>query len=158
MAEMTDPHESLIGFQKALDTHGIFPSKCALHTDLSELSDNAEGEPRLTFALIENGIAKGIVIYVAAPNLDGIRCLSIGYAVAEKFRNQGIAKEIIKKSLEQLSFKFKGKIPRFYVEAIIDKTNISSRKVASKVLSDAPIRITEKISNKQAYRYVRLVE
>ncbi|HGL5836871.1 TPA: GNAT family N-acetyltransferase [Serratia marcescens] len=158
MAEMTDPHTSLVGFQKALDTYGISPSKCSLHSDLSELSDSAGGEPRLTFALIKNGIAKGIVIYVAAPSLDGIRCLSIGYAVAEQFRNQGVAKEIIEKSLEQLSFTFKGKIPRFYVEAIIDKTNIASRKVALKVLSDSPTPITEKISNKPAYRYVRLVE
>ncbi|MEX3171645.1 GNAT family N-acetyltransferase [Serratia quinivorans] len=158
MAEITDPHDSLVGFQMALDTHGILPKKCVLHTELSELSDYAESEPRLTYALIENGIAKGIVIYVAAPNHNGIRCLSIGYAVVEQFRNQGIAKELIEKSIDELRLKFKGKIQKFYIVAVIDKTNILSQKVASQVISQDPMEIIEVLSNKPAYRYVRLIE
>ncbi|MBA1203830.1 hypothetical protein G7009_19090 [Pseudomonas capeferrum] len=54
----------------------IFPvfqaaTACVLH-------DDAEGTPRLTYALIENGIVKATAVYVNVDPINGVPCFGLG--------------------------------------------------------------------------------
>lgn len=52
----------------------------------------------------------------------------------------------------------KGKLPLFYIEAIIDLNNIASQKVALKTISNTPKETIDKISGKPAYQFIKLVK
>lgn len=157
MAKMTDPHDALVSYQQALEKAEIAPQKCKLHPELSLLLDDANGTPRLTYALVQDGKAKGIVIYLFAEPLEGKHCFGIGYAVAEEFRNQGIAKKIIQMSIDEMQNGFKDKLSDFYVEAIVSASNIPSQKVAARLISSSPKEVTDQYSGQAAYQYVRLI-
>lgn len=157
MAKMTDPHDALVSYQQAFDKAEIAPQKCKLHPELSLLLDDANGTPRLTYALVEDGTAKGIAIYLLAEPLEGIQCFGIGYAVAENYRNQGIAKKILQMSIDEMQDGFKDKLSKFYVEAIVGASNIPSQRVASQILSSTPKEVTDQHSDQPAFQYVRLI-
>ena len=46
----------------------------------------------------------------------------------------------------------------FYVEAIVGANNKPSQRVADKVISDAPVAVTDQVSGLPAFRYVRRIE
>lgn len=158
MPPMTDPHEGLVSYQQALNENLISPSPCSLYENMTILHDVAEGNQRLTYAIMDNDIVKATAVYVFAPNIDGIPCFGIGYAVAKEYRNQGIATQIITDSLKEFSYGMKGKIPSFYIEAIIDVNNIASRKVALKTINDSPKETIDQVSGQSAYQFIKLIK
>ncbi|MGM7764849.1 MULTISPECIES: GNAT family N-acetyltransferase [Yersinia] len=157
MAEMTNPHDGLISFQQALQGGLISPKICTLHKDLSIFHDDAEGTPRLTYAFIEDGVVKVTVVYVKVEPIDGAPCFGIGYAVAEPFRKQGLAKKVIEKTIDEIKIGFKNHIPKFYIEAIVGESNIPSQKIAASLISSSPTAITDRVSGLPAFQYVRLI-
>ncbi|GJL43327.1 hypothetical protein TUM17577_45360 [Enterobacter asburiae] len=148
---MTDPNEGLISFISAYNAGEIIPAKCTLHDDLYVLQDDANGTPRLTYALIEEGVVKGTAVYVLAEPVEGIPCFALGYAVLEKFRNQGIGSTMVKKSLEEIHQGFKKHIPTFYVEAVISRTNVASNQIALRTLSSERVECDEALLNKSDF-------
>jgi hypothetical protein len=157
MTEMTNPHDALISYQQAIQNSLISPSTCQLHKDLSIFHDDANGTPRLTYALVKDGIVKAIVIYIVSEPIDGLPCFGIGYAVAEKFRKQGLAKLIIEKTIAEMQLGFKTHMPKFYIEAIVGESNTPSRKLANSFISSSPTAITDQFSGLPAFQYVRLI-
>lgn len=158
MPEMIDPSDALTSFQDALDKNLITLSSCALHPEMKVLEDDAVGTPRITYALLDGKKVKGIAIYVPAEPLDGLTCFGLGYAVGKSYRNQGIAKQIIQKSLEEMQARFKKHIPKFYVEAIVGIDNHASNKIAHKLLSKEPKACNDSYSGKPAQQFVRFFE
>lgn len=157
MNKMSDPYVGLVSFQKALSEQSIAPEPCSLYPEISFFHDEPDGEHRLTYALIDKGIVKATVIYLIADPVDGIPCFGVGYAVAEPFRKQGLVGEVLKKTIAEMKNGFKGKIPEFYIEAIVDKLNIASQKVAAKYISSYPESVTDKHSKKPAFQYMKFV-
>lgn len=157
MNQMVNPYDALVSYQQALNDKLINPDVCKLHTDLTVLFEDFGEEFRFTYALTEDGIVKGIVLFVRADPINGINCFSIGYAVTETFQNQGIAKEIIEKSIDELRNGFKDLLPQFYVEAIISVNNEASKKLALKIISDSPKETIDEYSGSPAYQFVRLI-
>lgn len=155
---MTDPNEGLISFISAFNAGEIIPAKCTLHDDLYVLQDDANGTPRLTYALIEEGAVKGIAVYVLAEPVEGIPCFALGYAVSEKFRNQGIGSIMVKKSLEEIHKGFKKHIPTFYVEAVISRSNVASNQIAIRTLSSERVECDDCISGEPAFQYLKKLE
>ncbi|WP_333692336.1 GNAT family N-acetyltransferase [Atlantibacter hermannii] len=158
MVDMVDPSNSLASFQVALNNNLITLTPCLLHPEMKVLQDNAEGTPRLTYALLDGEKVKGIAIYVPVEPIEGTLCFGLGYAVAEQYRKQGVASEIVQKSLEEIHACFKRHIPKFYVEAIVGIDNYASNKVASKFLSQEPKACDDSCSGKPAQQYVRFLE
>ncbi|MGO2306085.1 MAG: GNAT family N-acetyltransferase [Providencia sp.] len=157
MTQMVNPYDALVSYQQALNDKLINPDVCKLHTNLTVLFEDFDQQFRFTYALTENGIVKGIVLFVRADPIDNIVCFSIGYAVSEIFQNQGIAKEIIEKSIDELKNGFKDLLPQFYIEAIINVNNEASKKIALKIISDSPKETIDEHSGSPAYQFVRLI-
>ena len=159
MAQMTDPHNGLVSFQAALLGGHIQPRVCSKHRDLSFLYDIAETSPRITYALVDsNNAVKALASFVPVEPCNGSPCFGVGYAVAESFRGQGLAHEILEKSLDEFVALSKGKTPRMYIEAVVGADNFASQKVAGRFINDAPDEITDNISGLPALHYMRLIE
>jgi hypothetical protein len=160
MTEMVDPYIGLQSFQRALLNGLIVPSPCEIYPEISILKDDADEQPRLTYALIDNNTVKATVVYVPAQPIDGVCCFDVGYSVAENFRNQGIATQVLEKSIAEMRRGFGRHMKKFYIEAVIGTSNFASQKVASKVLStdSAPRETIDSVSGQPALVYTRLIE
>lgn len=158
MPNQVDMNAALMSFQDAYKKRYIMPMRCALRSDLWILKDDADGETRLTYALIDNaGTVKGIVSVLPADPYEGKRCFGLAYAVAEPFRGQGFGKQIVEDSIAEIRNGFKRHFSEFYVEVVVDKQNVASQKVASSVISEKPIEIIDQFSGDSALQYFRLV-
>jgi predicted GNAT family acetyltransferase len=158
MGDMAYPYEGLLSFQQALQDGRISPSRCILYPDLLLLLDDADGQARMTYALVENGVVKATVVYLNADAYEGLPCFQVGYAVAESFRKQGIAADVLKRSIEEMRNGFKRHMKRFYIEAVVSEKNLASRKIAERILSSTPDKITDTHTGLPALQYFLLVE
>jgi len=161
MTGMTDPTVGMNSLQRAIGKNEVTLQKCDIYPDLQMLVDHpAPGEVRVTYVQVIHGRVRGYVVFIKAQPFEGLPCFSIGYAVPEKFRRNGIGAQIVEKSIQEMkSGMARNGLKRFYVEAIVDSENIASQKLASKVISAQADRdVVEKESGKAAVAYMRLVE
>lgn len=156
MAEMSDPHIGLLSYQRAFVRRDIAPMPTIYEKGLFILADGEGEDKRITYALVDARIVKATVVFAYADPYEGERCFGVGYAVAEKFRGQGIATDVLKRSISD--FRQGMKMPVLYVEAIVDATNLASRRVCEKVLSIDAEPMTEELSGKPSFRYFKRVE
>lgn len=155
MSGMTDPYLSLISYQEALLNGLIKPQPCKLHSEITLLLDDIPNGKRLTYAYTADSIVKAIAVYVLNGSSGESPYFQVGYAVAEEFRNQGIAKRILEISIDEMKYGFLRIMPTFYIEAVIGMDNLPSQKTAEKVLGGDPEEITDKHSGEPALRYTR---
>lgn len=153
---MTDPSTALESFQKAYDSGYIRLKQCTLDTNLYLFKDEAMGSKRCTYVRVENAkIVTAFVMLAWTQPIDGIPCLAIGYAVPEKFRRQGRAKDAVKAALAEIKHELsRAPIKRYCVEAIVERTNEGSKRIAEQLISDEPEAITDEISGLPAFRYL----
>lgn len=153
---MTDPSVALESFQKAYDCGDIRLRRCTLDTNLYLFKDTAMGSQRFTYARVEN--AKTVTAFVMLAWVEpivGVPCFAIGYAVPEKYRKQGRAKDAVEAVLAEMKHGLsRTPITTYYVEAIIDQTNEGSKRIAEQLISDKPETITDEISGLPAFRYL----
>ncbi|AXK38523.1 N-acetyltransferase [Crenobacter cavernae] len=154
---MADPHIGLLSYQQAHLNGKIAPVPCQIYEHLTMLLDDAEGEQRLTYALTENDTVKAIVVYVHSGYHNRIPCFQVGYAVAEPFRNQGIAKDVLEKSIEEMRWDL-GRHGPFYIEAVVGVSNVASQKVAAMVISATHESIIDHTAGQPALSYMHLIE
>lgn len=158
MPQMTNPHDGLLSFQDALAANVISPVACRHNKELSMLFDDAEGTPRMTYSFIDAcGTVKALAMFVPVEPVGQVPCVGIGYAVAEQFRGQGLAYEIVEKSISEFKMSSKQRLPEFYLEAVIGVENVASQKVANKFISNSPDAITDEWSGLPALHYMCLV-
>ena len=151
---MTDPRNALRSFQQEVLLHEPQLKRAVLDPSLYVHIDTPNGEIRVTFVRLEGKTVTALVSFSEGEPIDGIHCYNIGYAVAEAYRNQGRAKEIVTAAITEL----KGNGHAFYVDAVVAADNIASQRVAEQVISDAPVAMTDGISSLPALRYVRRFE
>lgn len=159
MGNEVDMSAALESFQSAYSKGLIRPMRSQLHGNLCLVRDNANGDTRFTFARVDStGVVHAIVAILPAEPYQGKPCFALAYAVAEKFRGRGVAKEVVDQTIAELRNGFKRQFPKFYIEVVVDKLNEVSNRVASQVISDAPIEIVDQFSGKPSLQYFRLVE
>lgn len=158
MTEMTNPHNALLSYQDVYANGHIDPHPCDLHPELAVLMDDANGSPRVTYSLIESGVVQAIVIYIAGTCVDGIPCFDLGYAVAQNFRCQGIASEVLQKSVAEMRNGLWQCMRKFYIRAVIGTSNIASQRVARHIFKSCPEQTTDGVSGQPALAYLKLVE
>ena len=158
MVGMTDPMEALKNLQVEVG-RGLRFQPCELNSNMGVYMDQPNGRTRLSYAIIEGEVVKALSLFVAIDPEEGVPCFTAGYAVAEGFRNNGLATTILQNSIAELKYGLgKNRVKRFYIDAIIGLDNIASQKVASKVISTKQEKIVDCYSGNDAYRYLRLME
>jgi hypothetical protein len=155
---MTDPSKALLSFQKAFKLGRIKVGQCELDRSLYVHYDvGREGTPRSTYVTLAGKTVTALVILAVAKPIDETPCFSLGYAVPEKYRNQGRAKKVVNAAIAELKHT-QPVSAAFYVEAIVGRDNKPSQRVAEQTISNKPTDITDAISRLPAYRYVRKIE
>src|SRR4029077_9806441 len=148
---MTDPMHALLSFQQEFLVLKPKLKPTRLDPSLYLHVDAPNGEIRVTFVRFEGKTVTALVIFAEGEPINGIHCYDIGYAVAEVYRNQGRAKEIVAAAIKEL----KGNGEAFYVNAIVAADNVASQRVAAQAVSETPDPITEAISGLPAFKYLR---
>ncbi len=156
---MTDPMNALRSFQEEYLLHQPQLEHAVTDPNLYAHYDMAEGELRVTYVRLEGKTVTALVNLSPSDPVKGSRCYSIGYAVAEAYRNQGRAKEIVTAAISEVTHQLaKTGQKIFYIEAVVGTDNQASQRVAGQVISDAPTPITDQVSGLPAFYYRRRIE
>lgn len=154
---MVDPHIGLVSFQQAFARGELDTQRGRIHPQLVMMLDDAGGGFRLTYAVVEGKTVKALAMYVMNGMSEGKPYFQVGYAVAEDARGQGFAQKVVQQSIDEITAGFKGKIPSFYIEAVVSISNLASKRVAEKLIGGEPEELTDNNSGEPAVRYTKLV-
>jgi hypothetical protein len=160
MVEMPDMMESLKSLQDALNNGEIFQIQtCALNKHYKVILDQPLGNTRFSYAKMEKGQVQAFSVFVQADHINGVPCFNIGYAVQPKYRGKGLAIEAVNVGVEELKNGLgRAGVKEFYVESVIDATNIPSIKVSEKLFSTVGTEVTDSNSQKLCVRFEKLVK
>jgi hypothetical protein len=159
MPEIANPMDALLTLQPAIDQGEVTLRRCASQKGLWILVDLPNGEPRTTYVVRKKGLVQCIVQFVPADPIDGVPCLSTGYATIEAARKRGLASATLTQAIDDMRAGLrKHGVHRFYVEAIVSQSNVPSQKVAERVLGPAANSATDHFSGEPIYQYVKLFD
>jgi hypothetical protein len=155
---MVDPMTALTSFQTALTRGQLLLEPGRLHPEISTHFDVRPDVFRVTYARIEGRDALAIAMIARKGQKDGLPCFQVGYAVKEKSRGKGLATEVLTKGIAEFRNGF-GPLggANYFLEAVVAVDNEPSKRVASKVISQAPTPCTDAYSGEEALYYVRRV-
>jgi hypothetical protein len=159
MPQMTDPFAALESFQEVL-TNDVMPlQRGIIDPELFVRLDHPNGSTRVTYVRLDRRTVTALVMFVQVDPLEGKPCFQIGYAVPERYRAQGRAKDIVNAAIAELKRGLTGNgVQAFYIEAIVGTDNEPSMRVATATISTSPVQITDDVSGLPALHYVRKVE
>lgn len=156
---MTDPFVALESFQKALANGEVSLQPGVIDPKLFVHLDRPNGSPRFTYVRLDRRTVTALVMFVLDDPLEGSPCFQIGYAVPERYRAQGRAKDIVVAAIAELKRGLNSNgVPAFYIEAVVGTDNEPSMRVAAATISTSPVRITDHVSGLPALQYVLKVE
>lgn len=158
MADMTNPYTALVSYQAAYREGRIRPERCALHPNMVGLRDEETGKVRYSYALVEEGMVKGLALFIAGLPEAHIPLFNVGYAVDERYRGQGIAARVMEAGIAEMRAATKKPFQSFYVKAVIGMSNLASQKVAERIFTSVPRDIVDGVSGQPALLYLRLIE
>ena len=155
---MTDPASALALFQEAFGQSQIPVQPGRLDPALLFAPDRPNGRPRFNYMRSDSRTLKALVMFAQNGTEDGHPVFNVGYAVAESFRGQGLAKSTLAAALAELTDGMGAAgIPCIHVEAVIDVDHAVSQRVAKTIFTDAPIRIIDSISGLPALHFTRKI-
>ena len=111
---------------------------------------------RLTYVRLteDRSTVKAFLSCVMNGEVEGFPCVAVGYAVPEDWRNQGLAKQILKDVIQDQILKAgRNRRSAVYIEAVVDVANLPSQRVAQRVLGVERESITDSESGRPAFRY-----
>jgi hypothetical protein len=157
---MTDPFAALESFQEAFANGVLSLQRGVIDPELFIHVDHPNGSTRrFTYVRLDRRTVTALVMFVLVDPLEGSPCFQIGYAVPERYRAQGRAKDIVVAAIAELKRGLTGNgVPAFYVEAVVGTDNEPSMRVAAATLSTSPVQITDHVSGLPALQYLLKVE
>jgi hypothetical protein len=159
MPRMTDPFAALQSFQEAFANGALSLERGAIDPELFIHVDHPNGSTRFTYVRLDHRTVIALVMFALADPLEGSPCLQIGYAVPERYRAQGRAKDIVVAAIAELKKGLTGNgVPAFYIEAVVGMDNEPSMRVAAATISTSPVQTTDQVSGLPALHYVLKVE
>lgn len=157
--QIADPFQALTSFQQVLPTGILKLAPVENNENLfSHFDVPSPGEGRLTYVLLDKDgkKVKAFVACIKNGKVDGFPCVSLGYAVPEDLRNQGLAKQITTAVVQDQILQARNAGHKaLYIEAVIDVTNIASQRVAEAVLAVERESIEDAAAKLPAYRYTK---
>lgn len=159
--EMANPYQSMVSFQQGLLEGWLSLDLVRPYQDVfSYFDEPSKGEFRFSYVRLATD-RKTVIAFVAClmnGEVDGCPCVSVIYAVPERLRNQGLARQLLKDViLDQAVQAGRAGHAAIHIEVVADVTNLASQRVAEAVLSVAREGIADGVSGRPAYRYTSRV-
>lgn len=158
MSLMTNPMEALVDYQRVLDS-GIEIDPLEFDgVYLKRSGEIVENVTRFDYAKIIDKQVQALAMFVQEEPYKAVQRFSVAYAVAEKFRGHNLAFESVTKGIDDLSqILARNKVQKFYLEALIDRTNIYSIKVAEKIFLSSGFAAIDDETGTPALLFYRLI-
>jgi GNAT superfamily N-acetyltransferase len=149
----------MVSFQRALTEGDVRVHPGEVDPTLGVFFDNPQGTRRMTVVRInKEGIVEAFAVVTPVEPYRGLPVHQVGYAVPPQFRGKGYAKAILEATIAELK---EGMIragkKSFWVEAIVDATNLPSKGVAKAVLSKQGKPTKDDRSGTPAIQYLRKI-
>jgi predicted acetyltransferase len=156
-AQMADPQQGMVSFQQGLRAGILELAQVRQHQDLySHFDVPTPGVARLTYVRLTEDCStvKAFLACIMNGEVEGFPCVAVGYAVPEDWRNQGLAKQMLRDVIQdQILQAGRNGRSALYIEAVVDVANLPSQRVAEAVLDVERESITDSESGRPALRY-----
>lgn len=157
MSSMPNPMEVLLSLQESLNV-GMPTNPCYLDPNYKMIFDEPNGGKRYSYSKIIDNEVQAMSIFGLVEPIDGIVCFSVGYAVSQRSRGQGLAVEAVNKGIEEMKHGLRRNgLEKFYVEAVIDATNVHSIAVAKKLFSSSGDPMRDSFTKIPALYFKKLI-
>lgn len=160
MPTLTDPHNALLSFQRALQNHAVAPQPGELDPSVLVYADQPNGVLRLTYVRLEGQKVAALVSFIESEPIEpGVPCYGIGYALHQKYRQQGRAKSLVEAAVKELRNGLgRNRVSALHVEAIVGVDNVGSQHVAASTLTPVATPGIDQYSGVPILQYVRKVK
>ncbi|MFN3697731.1 MAG: GNAT family N-acetyltransferase [Pseudobdellovibrio sp.] len=149
-----DHMDGIRSLQAAIDNNMPF-NFVELDLNYKMIYDEPNGRSRFWYAKIVSGKVQALSTFGFEEGPDnGTDRYSVNYAVSESCRGRGLAVEAVNIGINDLRKRLK----HFYVEALIEKTNVHSIEVAKKLFPDFGVPTINEVSAKPALLFYKLIE
>lgn len=155
---MADPMSALFNFQKEIFA-GMPTTASVDSPNIRIFRDELNGRTRFSYARVEQGQVRSLVMFVSGGTKDGVPCFDASYAVASPWRGSGYAKEILAQGIKELSSGLRQAtgLSAFWIVAVIGAENYASQSVAKSALSDTFEKSVDELSGLPALLFERLI-
>ena len=154
MVSFVDPTSALNQLQNQLTNKELPLVRSFSRTDLFVLRDEPNQKPRFTYLSIEKSTIRSIAMFVLVEPYQGLPCFQIGYAVAESYRNKGLATQTVKAAINELVHGLSiNRLSPVYLEAVVEADNTASQRVAEKTLTRDFVEIVDSFSGSKCHLY-----
>ena len=157
MSEMTNPHDALTAFQAALINDIIHIQRAERHASIVVHFDKPQGQPRYTYAEIENDVVNAVALLALAEPIQDAPCFQLGYAVRKDCRGQGKGHAIVAAAIDEfVTGSQRAAAGRaLYIEAVVGRDNAASHAIARNALGEPAEEGTDDRSGEPATQYLR---
>lgn len=158
MPAMVDPSTTIPSLEQAL-REGIPNQPGTLHRALRVIAlPTPDGNFRFTYVNIQGGTVKALAMFVTSERTDVTTYFDVGYASAEGFRGQGLATEIVRQGIEELTFNLAGHTQEIEFTAVVSVDNAASMAIMTKICPNPPKPITDAVSGQPALAFIWMVK
>lgn len=156
---LPDVTAALKSFQQALDMNGIAVQRGDLDRDMLVHMDRPNGETRLSYARMAGRTVVALVQFIPCDPVEGEPCFNVGWAVAEAHRGQGKAYGAVIAAIKEMQNGFsRAGMKAFWIEAIVGEENVTSQRLAEKVLSKPVEKAPDSYSGDPIVQYLRRID
>jgi hypothetical protein len=137
MTNETMASEAMHQFLYAVDNRLIELMPGSVHTDIKVHVDHPMGETRLTYGYIVDGQIESVIVFTVSGAYKGKLCFDTGYSTMPSSQGKGYVSIALKKCLDELTNGLKRNgIDEFYIEMKVDKGNLPSNIIASRISTE----------------------
>ncbi len=127
-----------------------------VHRKLAVHVDAPTGRRRWSYGFRDGTTLQALVIAAENGSVEGVPAFNVGYAVAEHFRRQGLARRALGMAIDELRWGFARHAPAIAVEAVVGVDNAASIRVAESVLGGPGKPLTDSGSGLPALHFLRV--
>lgn len=156
MPDLMLPLQSL---QEEFNRGTIASEACSLNKSYQMIFQDLNGVKRFSYAKVVGKEVQALSIFALADPIEGKPCFNLGNAVKPELRGRGLGLEALIVGVEELKNGFgrAGKGKSFFVEAVVEATNLPSIRVAEKFFLQPGKPIIDAFSGKSALHFLKLV-
>jgi len=156
---LPDISATLRSFQASFERGEIQLRPGQLDKEIFVFLDHPNGEARLTYVRLSQGLVVALVQFIRAEPVEGEACFAVAWAVPPGHRGQGLAGKTFLAALAELrhGLAAHGALS-FWVEGVVGAENLASQRVAERVISAPASKGVDRDARVPVVQYLRKID